>query len=57
VATFILPATSRMAERLEEALVRKKEWRKPEVKSIAAGSAETGTGSAGDAAGGGNIHS
>ena len=57
MATFILPATSRMAERLEEALVRKKEWRKPEVKSIAAGSAETGTGSAGDAAGGGNIHS
>jgi hypothetical protein len=37
--------------------VSRKEWRKPEVKSIKAGAAEFGTGTKGDGAGGGSIHS
>ena len=35
----------------------KKAWSTPELKKIAAGSAENGVGVKGDAAGGGNIHS
>jgi hypothetical protein len=35
----------------------KKDWRKPEVKKMLAGAAETGTGVSGDSDGGGNIHS
>jgi hypothetical protein len=43
--------------RVKEIPVTKKEWRKPEVKVLKAGSAENNTGSQGDSAGGGNIHS
>jgi hypothetical protein len=37
--------------------VIKKQWRKPEVKSIAAGSAEIGTAKNNDGGGAGNNHS
>ena len=35
----------------------KAKWQKPSVRQLKAGAAETGTGTKGDADGGGNIHS
>jgi len=62
-ATFILGIRSQreklaaIPQARRRSPVAKKEWRKPEIKTIKAGSAETGTGPKGDSSGGGSIHS
>jgi hypothetical protein len=43
--------------RAKEIPVTKKEWRKPEVKVLKAGSAEANTGTKNDGSGGGSVHS